>query len=115
MWIEKLVRGVLELDTPIGPRYLQPNFVQRALLMWTFRNFFSLPQQVLRASERQLVDRLCGENRFISLSAVGANDRPVIGRIERRVPASVEVLPMRKPVSGTQSAVADRGREAASA
>ncbi len=114
MWIEKLARGVLELDTPIGPRYLQPNFVQRALLMWTFRNFSSLPQQVLRSSERQLVDRLCGENRFMSLSAAGA-DRPVIGRVERRAPAIVEALPVRKPVSGTQSPVAEQGREAASA
>ena len=115
MWFEKLVRGVLELDTPLGPRYLQPNFFQRALLIWTFRNFFSLPQQVLRRSERRLIDRLWSENRFISLSAVGAPDRPVIGRIERRIPAAAEVLPQRKPVATSQSAVGEQGREAASA
>ena len=116
MWFEKLVRGVLELDTPLGPRYLQPNFLQRALLMWTFRNFFSLPQQVLRSSERRLIDRLWSEDRFISLSAVGAPDRPIIGRIERRVPvAVVEVLPHRKPVAASQSPVTEQGREAASA
>lgn len=115
MWFEKLVRGALELDTPLGPRYLQPNFLQRALLIWTFRNFFSLPQQVLRSSERRLIDRLWSENRFISLSAVGAPDRPIIGRIERRTPAAVEVLPQRKPVAASQSAVAEQGREAASA
>lgn len=115
MWIEKLAHGILELDTPIGPRYLQPNFVQRAILMWTFRNFFSLPQQVLRRSERRLIDRLCTENRFVSVSAMGAPDRPVIGRIERRAPAAVEVMPPRKPVAGSQSAVAEQGREAASA
>ena len=115
MWFEKLVRGALELDTPLGPRYLQPNFLQRALLIWTFRNFFSLPQQVLRSSERRLIDRLWSENRFISLSAVGAPDRPIIGRIERRTPAAVEVLPQRKPVATSQSAVAEQGREAASA
>jgi hypothetical protein len=115
MWFEKLVRGVLELDTPLGPRYLQPNLLQRALLIWTFRNFFSLPQQVLRRSERRLIDRLWNENRFISLSSVGAPDSPVIGRIERRVPAAVEVLPQRKPVATSQSAVGEQGREAASA
>ena len=92
MWIEKLTDGVLELDTPIGPRYVQPNLVQRAYLMWTFRNFFSLPQQVLRPWERRLIDRLWSENRFVSLSAAGTHDWPVIGRIERRAPTSAEVL-----------------------
>ncbi len=113
MWIDKLARGVIQLDTPIGPRYLQPDFVQRAALMWTFRNFFSLPQQVLRSSERQLIDRLLQENRYVSMSTVGPS-RPVIGRIERRVFASVEVMPPRKPASGAQSAI-KQDREAASA
>ena len=120
MWIEKLSRGVLELDTTIGPRYVEPNLLQRAYLIWTFRNFFSLPQQVLRPWELRLIDRLWGENRFVSLSAAGAPDKPVIGRIERRVPAQAEVLPMRKPparepLSGSTSAVAEQRREAASA
>lgn len=114
MWIEKLTDGVLELDTPIGPRYVQPNLLQRAYLIWTFRNFFSLPQQVLRPWELRLIERLCSENRFVSL-AVGVRDRPVIGRVERRVPAQAEILPMRKPSSGAQTAVAERTREAASA
>jgi|SRR6266403_2008320 len=125
MWIEKLTDGVLELDTPIGPRYLQPNLAQRAYLLWTFRNFFSLPQPVLRPRERRLIDRLRSENRFVSLSAAGAPDRPVIGRIEGRAPAQAEVLPIRQPLirqplmcetmSGSQSAVAEQSQEAASA
>jgi hypothetical protein len=115
MWIEKLTDGVLELETPIGPRYLQPNLAQRACLMWTFRNFFSLPQQVLCTRELRLIDRLWNENKFVSLSADGAHDRPVIGRIERRAPAQAEVLPIRKPVSGAQPAVAEQSQEAASA
>jgi hypothetical protein len=114
MWIEKLADGVLELDTPIGPRYVQPSFLQRAYLIWTFRNFFSLPQQVLRPWEIRLIDRLCNENRFVALMA-GSHDRPVIGRVERRMPAQAEVLPMRKPASGAQTAVAEQTREAASA
>ncbi|MGA7077241.1 MAG: hypothetical protein WBQ43_17085 [Terriglobales bacterium] len=130
MWIEKLTAGVVALDTPIGPRYVQPNLVQRAYLIWTFRNFFSLPQQVLRPWERRLIDRLWSENRFVSLSTAGAPDRPVIGRIERRAPAQAEVLPFRKPAtrestygesmyrestSGSQPATAERSQEAASA
>ena len=115
MLIEKLTDGVLELDTPIGPRYLQPNLAQRAYLLWTFRNFFSLPQPVLHPRERRLIDRLRSENRFVSLSAAGAPDRPVIGRIERRAPAQAEVLPIRKPVSVPNPAVAEPSQEAASA
>lgn len=115
MWIEKLVSGVIQLDTPIGPRYLQPSIAERALLMWTFRNFPSLPQQVLRASERRLIDRLCAENRFVSLSGIERYDYPVIGRVERRAPAPLEALPERKPASSASAAVADQSREAASA
>jgi hypothetical protein len=120
MWIEKLNRGVLELDTPIGPRYLQPNLVQRAYLIWTFRNFFSLPQAVLHARQLRLIDRLRDENKFVSLSAAGVPDKPVIGRIERRAPVHAEVLPIRKPamrepISASTSAAAGPSREAASA
>jgi hypothetical protein len=115
MWIEKLAAGVLQVDTPIGPRYLRPNFTQRAHLLWTFRNFSSLPQQVLSPREQRLIDRLYGERAFVSMPAVGAPDRPVIGRIERRVPTQAQVLPMRRPVSATASAMPERGSEAASA
>ncbi|MGC2247040.1 MAG: hypothetical protein WA609_10605 [Terriglobales bacterium] len=115
MWIEKLAHGVLELDTPIGPRYLQPNFLERALLTWTFRNFPSLPQEVLHRSERRLIDRLWNENRFVSLSAVGANERPIIGRVERRAMARIEVIAERKPVGSAERTLSDNGREAISA
>jgi hypothetical protein len=117
MWIDKLAHGVLALETPIGPRYLQPGFLQRAQLLWTFRNFDSLPQQVLRASERRLIDRLANENRFVSLAAE-YYERPIIGRIEWRKPQPAEglgeVQPMRKPVTAT-TPVVEQGREAASA
>src|SRR5208337_6447 len=115
MWIEKLIDGVVKLDTPIGSRYIQPSFAQRAFLMWTFRNFFSLPQQVLRPRELRLIDRLWSESRFVALSAAGAPDKPVIGRVERRAPARAEAVPIRKPVSDAKSALAEQRREAASA
>jgi hypothetical protein len=115
MWIEKLAHGVLELDTPIGPRYLHLSFLERALLLWTFRNFSSLPQEVLRRSERRLIDRLWNENRFVSLSVAGASDRPIIGRVERRALATVEAMPKRPPVAASKPALSDEGREAVSA
>jgi hypothetical protein len=114
MWIEKLADGVLELDTPIGSRYLQPSFAQRVLLLWTFRNFLSLPQSVLRPWERRLIDGLLSDDRFVSMSAPGMLDRPIIGKVERRPPqAEVELVPVRGPASATEQA--DPSREAASA
>jgi hypothetical protein len=114
MWIEKLTGGVLELETPIGPRYLQPSFVERAFLLWTFRNFCSLPQSVLRPWERRLVERLWSDNKFVSLSAPGMLDCPVIGKLERRPSqADIEVMPLRTPATPSESA--EPSREAASA
>jgi len=115
MWIEKLVEGVLQVDTAIGPRYVRLNFKQRAYLLWMFRHFPSLPQQVLTAREQRMINRLCEENGFASMPGMGAADAPVIGRIEKRISVPAEVLPMRKPVTASNSRVPERGSEAASA
>jgi hypothetical protein len=114
MWIEKLAEGVLQVDTPIGPRYVQPTFKQRLYLLWIFRNFPSLPQQVLRPAEQQLIDRLWSENKFVSMSAMEAPNQPVIGTIERRMPTLPEIQASRKPMPGS-GALQEQGREAASA
>ena len=115
MWIDKLIDGVVALDTPVGARYVQPNLMQRAHLLWTFRNFFSLPQQVLRPRERRLIDRLWCENRFVSLSEAAAPALSLNGRVEWRTTVAAEVLPFRKPVSSLKPAAAEQNREAASA
>lgn len=119
MWIEKLIDGIVQLDTPMGARYVQPNLLERAYLIWTFRNFFSLPQQVLRPWQRRLIDRLWAEKRFVSMVSAGAADRPVIGRVERRPPVAAEVVPIRKPVlnanPSSAPAVPEQNQEAASA
>src|SRR5258706_12642038 len=99
MWIEKLTDGFLEVDTPIGPRYIEPNLVQRAYLIWTFRNFFSLPQQVLRPWERRLIDRLWSENRFVSASTAGAPATPVLGKTHGGGPAAAQGVPIRNPAA----------------
>lgn len=114
MWLEKLAEGVLQLDTPIGPRYIQLKFMQRAYLLWMFRHFPSLPHQVLSLREQRMIERLCEENGFASLPGMGTPEAPVIGRIERRSPIA-DVLSPRKPVSSTNSPVPERSREAASA
>jgi hypothetical protein len=114
MWMDKLADGVLQIDTPIGPRYVRLTFKQRAYLLWMFRNFPSLPQQVLSDREQRFVDRVCEENGFASMPPVGPSRPLVIGRIEKRIPQA-EVLPLRKPAVGTKSPVPEQGREAASA
>ena len=47
MLIEKLAAGVVQVQTPIGPRYVMPSFLQRVYLLWMFRNFPILPHAVL--------------------------------------------------------------------
>jgi hypothetical protein len=115
MWIEKLTEGVLQVDTAIGPRYVRLNFKQRAYVMWMFRHFPSLPQQVLSPREQRMIDRLCEENGFASMPGMGTPDATIIGTIEKRLPVQEEVLTMRQPASVTSSAVPERGSEAASA
>lgn len=114
MWIEKLANGVLEIDTPIGPRYLQPNLLERVYLLWTFRNFPSLPQQVLSSWQQRLVERLRSDRRFVSVSSLDGPSQPVIGKIERRVMPQDPVLP-KKSAAATAAGVAEPGREVVSA
>ena|SRR5512143_1658935 len=101
MWIDKLADGVLQIDTPIGPRFVRLTLQQRAYLIWMFRNFPSLPQQVLSLREQRFIDRLCDENGFTSMPALDL----VIGRIENRIAPQPDPLPLRKPVAATKSPV----------
>ena len=97
MLIEKLAAGVVQVQTPIGPRYLTPTFFQRVYLLWMFRNFPNLPHVVLSPRQQRLIDRMCSEQHFASV-AHGVDDVPVIGTVERRPPAT-ESLPPRRPVA----------------
>jgi hypothetical protein len=90
MLIEKLVGGVVEVQTPIGPRYLMPSFLQRVYLLWMFRNFPILPHAVLNKRQQRLIDRMCGEQSFVSMAYADGTEAPVIGAIERRPPVGAE-------------------------
>ena len=115
MWADKLIDGVLELDTPIGSRYIRPDVWQSALLMWIFRNFQSLPQRVLRPWQRRLIDRLRATNEFVGLSVPGSPDRPIIGHVELRPERDAKVVPLHEANPTTPQPVRERGQEAASA
>jgi len=99
MWIEKLSDGVVQVQTPIGPRYVMPSFLQRVYCVWMFRHFPILPHAVLSTGQQRMIDRLCSEQRFVSMAyADGLEDAPVIGTIERRPRMGPESLPPRRPV-----------------
>ena len=82
--ISKLRWGVLRLVTPVGPRYVQPTFWERVYLLWVFRHFEGLPQNVLSGRARRLIEDLCmrqhsGAHGFL----YAITDQPVIGTVER--------------------------------
>jgi hypothetical protein len=100
MLIEKLAAGVVQVQTPIGPRYLVPSLLQRVYLLWMFRNFAILPHAVLSRRQQRLIDRMCGEQRFASmLYADGMDNVPVIGTVEHRPLFGADSLPPRRPVA----------------
>jgi hypothetical protein len=104
MLIEKLAAGVVQVQTPIGPRYVMPSFLQRVYLLWMFRNFPILPHAVLSGRQQRMIDRMCSEQRFASMAyANGMDEAPVIGTVEHRPPIAADQLPPRRP------AVSDAG------
>src|ERR1700678_2384262 len=104
MWIDKLSDGVVQVQTPIGPRYVMPSFLQRVYFLWMFRHFPILPHAVLSGGQQRLIDRLCSEQRFVSMAyADGLDDAPVIGTIARRSTIGSEPLPPRRPAGSEGS------------
>ena len=80
MWMEKLSQGVLRVLTPLGPRYLNPSFVQRLYLLWIFRNFETLPVKVLSPRQQRRIDAMCARHGFVSvLEPNGLVDTPLLG------------------------------------
>lgn len=104
MWIEKLADGVVQVRTPFGPRYVMPSFLQRVYFLWMFRHFPILPHAVLSTRQQRMIDRLCSEQRFVSIAyADGMEDAPVIGTVERRPTMGLGSLPPRRPVFSESS------------
>jgi hypothetical protein len=113
MWIDKLADGVVQVQTPIGSRYVMPSFLQRIYFLWMFRHFPILPHAVLRPAQQRLLERLCSEQRFVSMAyADGLEDAPVIGTVERRSTVGSEPLPPRRPAaSETASGLPAQARQ----
>jgi hypothetical protein len=111
MLIEKLVGGVVEVQTPIGPRYLMPSFLQRVYLLWMFRNFPILPHAVLNKRQQRLIDRMCGEQSFVSMAYADGTEAPVIGAIERRPPVGAESFDSHHTVGNESTGLAAEVRQ----
>jgi hypothetical protein len=104
MVLEKLAGGVVQVQTPIGPRYVMPSFFQRVYLLWMFRNFPILPHAVLSGRQQRMIDRMCSEQRFASMAYTNYMDEaPVIGTIEHRPPIAAETMPPRRTAASTGS------------
>src|SRR5271169_1753256 len=112
MLIEKLATGVVQVETPIGPRYVMPSFLQRIYLLWMFRNFPILPHAVLNGRQQRMIDRMCSEQRFASMAyADGMDEAPVIGTVEHRPPIAADQLPPRRPVTSESTGLAAEVRQ----
>jgi hypothetical protein len=97
MLIDKLSEGVVQVRTPIGPRYVIPTFLQRVYLVWMFRHFAVLPHAVLSRRQQRMIDRMCSEQPFASMAySESMNEAPVIGTVEHRPLISATPLPSRR-------------------
>lgn len=93
MWLEKLSLGVLRVLTPLGPRYVNPSFVQRLYLLWIFRNFHTLPVKVLSSRQQKRIDSICAQHGFVSLQELNERAEPaILGTLEQRPPLESESL-----------------------
>lgn len=77
---QKIRSGLVELRTSSGLLYASPSVWQRIYLLWTFRNFHRLPQQVLNKRQWQLIETL-GRTALVSRPGPIAI-RPIIGSVE---------------------------------
>src|ERR1700756_644392 len=112
MLIERLAAGVVQVQTPIGPRYVMPSFLQRMYLVWMFRHFPILPHAVLNRRQQRMIDRMCSEQRFASMAySDGMDESPVIGTVERRPPIGADQLPPRRPITSDARGMAAEVRQ----
>ncbi len=92
MWLDKLTDGFLQVLTEQGPHYVKLSFTERLRLIWMFRNFPILPQQVLTLRQQQMVAEICAEQRMFQFWGPQEAERAqVIGTVV------ASVLPSSRP------------------
>ncbi len=98
MWLARLRHGVLRIATDTGCQFVEPSGWERLVLLWVFRNFNSLPRQVLTGRQQQLVQSLC--RRASADLPDLENDDLIIGTIEWSPPIPEEPPVFQRPVLG---------------
>lgn len=78
--VSKIENSVVELRTDVGRLYVCPTQWQRLYLRWTFRNFHSLPQQILNRRQKRLIERLSRTALFTAAEPVPSS--AIIGIVE---------------------------------
>jgi hypothetical protein len=113
MLMEKIRHGLLQVSTDHGPRFVEPSLLERVRLIWMFRNFRLLPQEVLSEPQQAMVRGLW--NRLERRQDV--NPDAVIGTVEqqlsfppkKRALAAAQV----RPAQGVAQSVAQSATQSA--
>ena len=92
MWLARLRQGVLRVATDAGRRYVAPSAWERVALLWMFRHFTVLPQQVLTPRQQELVEHICSRGSLSTNDGIEAD--VVIGTVEL-----LSALPKKSPAS----------------
>ena len=111
----KLSRGVLEIAAGDECRYAKPSFLQRAYLVWTFRNFRRLSVRVLNKRQREMVERLshfaetCEPKRIDPAQVIGRAEFPTFPvRKALIVEPAASMVKVGHPVVGVRLSSAHR-------
>ena len=102
-------RVFLAFDTGRGLAYVQVSGKQRAYLLWTFRNFRSLPLKILNTRQRELVETLYRSPSIMEGREL--DEATVIGTVDDFVPTLAADAP--KPVTVEQWAPETPGNNSA--
>lgn len=99
--LDKVRSGVLQLSTPSGYVCVRPALRDRLQLLWIFRNFKILPEQVLAPREKRLIDRLRGSDLAALPGDYGRDEGLVIGTVDyefmKKAPKSERKAPVLVP------------------
>jgi hypothetical protein len=112
MLFEKLLYGVLRVNTPLGPRWVKPSFMQRVHLIWIFRNFQTLPAAVLSRGQQRRIERMCQERGFFPQFANGGwEEFVVLGTLEQRPQSEDQHIAGREAEGSVPSFIAEARRQ----
>jgi hypothetical protein len=114
---QKIGTRLVELRTPVGSVYVTPSFWQRLYLSWIFRNFHTLPKQVLNRRQQHLIDKLCragivSRKRPLGTTVIGAVENVTIADCKLETATATQPV-QRNVASEIPVSIASRNLEGA--